>query len=79
MWGCNIPPASKKGMNRGALLVLHREVAVTLIGFREKYVVEHGERLFIAQGETSISICMIKIQSGALGDCGRGNLGSWLR
>ena len=61
------PPASKKGMNRGAFPVLHGEVATPLIGFRDKDVVEHGDRLFTAQWETSISICMIKTQCGAQG------------
>ena len=39
-----------------------------LIGFMDKAVAEHGARLFTAQWETSISICMIKTQAGALGD-----------
>lgn len=43
----------------------------------DKAVAEHGTRLFTAQWETSISICVIKTQPGALGDCGeRGGLGA---
>lgn len=57
----------KKGMNTGALPVLHLGVAMPLIGFGDKDVVEHRDRLFTAQWEIPISICMIKTQSGAQG------------
>lgn len=61
------PPTSKKGMNRGAFRVLHGEVATPLTGFGDKDTAERGDRLFTAQWETSISICMIKTQCGAQG------------
>lgn len=58
----------------GSLPVLLGKPAVPLIGFRDKDVV--GGWLFISQWETYILICVIKIQSGALGCCW-GEVGSW--
>lgn len=63
--GCSVGAGNPPNIQAVVLPVLH--VEVPLISCSDKAVVEYGARLFIVPQETSISICLIKTQSGALG------------
>lgn len=63
--GCSVgaegPPNTQEAKEQTVVLPVLR-------GFGDKAVFEHQARLFTAQQETSISICLIKTQAGALGN-----------
>lgn len=76
MWEHSILQTSKKGRNRGPLLILHGEVSMPLITFSDKTVVEQGPGYLLHSGKHPFLFAWSK-PSLVLWETGVGVRGLW--